>query len=625
MIQSSFQKVGKVTVSLFLVIAVVFSVFAVGMVPSFAAESTGVGLSSYCLNAYHNNWKYVWGGSTPGTVDCSGLIYSYNGVGGIRTDMLASSNEWGYVSNGVPRIHGLGLHMPGHVGVYVGNGLEVDARSSYYNMCYGSISNLRWKEWFKLKGVSYPTTGWVLYNGNSYYYENGEYIVNTTRRFNGVQYSFGSDGVSNIAPPASVYSHTDYSAPSVNRSSCRSYKNDGILRVGSNGNEVKKLQKDLKKDGYYTWEVTGYFGEYTDSCVKQFQKDMGLLVDGEVGPDTLKALRNYKTPKKEDVKVEPTQAPTYDTKDKKESNQVVEATDPVAEDVTSPEKSDANVESPTEGATDKATEPVSSEPATEATTAPPTEPPKVDKLAMGGEGSKVKKLQKRLTELRYYMGSVQGKFDKSTYDAMQAYFRASELKPVEEMTDEHFEILLSDAAVKSPEYSDLRLGYRGEDVAALQDLLVRAGYMTGGVSGIFDKKTEDAVKVAQANFALGVNGVADPALIGALKDQIDAEAKSVSELEKKACKASDENNLVKLDKKHVESKVNEQSKKDIISARSANALSTEGIAVRGQTPDSVKTFMWVAAVLFFVSALSLAVFTTQGGKKSHIINRYDHK
>ena len=620
--QNSFQKIGKAVISLLLTVAILFSIAAVGMVSVFAATSTGVGLSAYCLNAYYEQWEYVWGGCTPGAVDCSGLIYSYNGVGGIRTDMLSSSSEWGYVSSGIPRIHGLGLHMPGHVGVYVGNGLEVDARSSYYDMCYGSVYDLNWVEWFKIYGVSYPTTGWVLYNGDSYYYENGQYVVSTSRTLDGVKYKFGSDGVSNIAPPSSAYSQTDYSAPSNGGSNGGSSnntpsKNDGILRVGSEGDEVKKLQNALIDAGYYDEEVTGYFGQYTESCVKEFQKDMGLLSDGEVGPYTWAALDSYEQPTEKptekkteaptDPKTEPTQAPTYD-------NSLTEATE-IASDYDAPEE----VTDPeTEAVTDKPTETP-----TEAPTPAPTEPPKVDKLALGGEGEKVEKLQTRLAELRYYFGDITGVFDERTYGAMQAYFAASELKPVEEMTDEQFEVLLSDAAVKSLEYSNLQLGYTGTDVTALQKLLIEAGYMGGEASGIFEEKTQDAVKLAQANFALEVDGIADPEFISALEAQIAAAAETQppteapTEAPTQAPTSTQEGETTKATT--VTTTTTATTPKSVTTTTSSTTQG-KGTAKTG----SATTFIWVAAILFFISVLSLAVFTTQGNRKDRI-GRYYRK
>lgn len=620
--QSSFQKAGKAVISLLLAIAIIFSIFAVGSISAFAATSTGVGLSSYCLNAYYEQWDYVWGGSTPGAVDCSGLIYSYNGVGGIRTDMLSSSSEWGYVSNGIPRIHGLGLHMPGHVGVYVGNGLEVDARSSYYDMCYGSVKDLRWVEWFKIYGVSYPTTGWVLYNGDSYYYENGQYVVNTSRTLEGVKYTFGSNGVSNIAPPSGAYNQTDYSSPSNGGSSSNggSKEDDGILRLGDKGDEVKKLQKALAKAGYYDDEVTGNFGQYTDSCVKAFQKDMGLLVDGEVGPYTWAALESYEAPT-EKATEKPTEKPT--------EKKTEPATDPVTDSETEAhtydnsiveeEETTPNYNEPAEKTTDPVTEPSTEKP-TEAPTPAPTEPPKVDKLALGGEGEKVTQLQTRLAELRYYMGEIDGVFDEDTYEAMQAYFTASELKPVEEMTDEQLEVLLSDSAVKSPEYSNLQLGYKGTDVTALQKLLIEAGYMDGEASGIFNEKTENAVKLAQTNFALEVDGTADKEFIDALEAQI-AAATATEPSTEAPTETPTEAPTQAPTKVGSSSTTNATSPATV--KKTSTATTTQG---KGTTQTGSATpFIGIASILFFVSALSLAVFATQSSEKKRVGRYYSNK
>ena len=84
--------------------------------------------------------------------------------------------------------------MQGHVGVYVGGGMAVDCRSDAYNIVYEGVTQHRWVKWYKVPGVSYPTTGWVTFQGEKYYYENGQYVVNTTKTIDGVSYTFGWNG-----------------------------------------------------------------------------------------------------------------------------------------------------------------------------------------------------------------------------------------------------------------------------------------------------------------------------------------------------------------------------------------------------------------------------------------------
>ena len=206
---------------------------------------------------------------------------------------------------------------------------------------------------------------------------------------------------------------------------------------------------------------------------------------------------------------------------------------------------------------------------------------------------------------------------------MQAYFAASELKPVEEMTDEQFEVLLSDAAVKSPEYSNLQLGYTGTDVTALQKLLIEAGYMGGEASGIFEEKTQDAVKLAQANFALEVDGVADPEFISALEAQIAAAAETQppteapTEAPTQAPTSTQEGETTKATT--VTTTTTATTPKSVTTTTSSTTQG-KGTAKTG----SATTFIWVAAILFFISVLSLAVFTTQGNRKDRI-GRYYRK
>ena len=62
------------------------------------------------------------------------------------------------------------------------------------------------------------------------------------------------------------------------------------LRQGSKGDEVKEVQRRLKKWGYYSGSVDGVFGAGTRAAVIAFQKKNGLTADGVVGKATYQAL-----------------------------------------------------------------------------------------------------------------------------------------------------------------------------------------------------------------------------------------------------------------------------------------------------------------------------------------------
>lgn len=64
----------------------------------------------------------------------------------------------------------------------------------------------------------------------------------------------------------------------------------------------------------------------------------------------------------------------------------------------------------------------------------------------------------------------------------------------------------------------LRFGDRGPEVAALQQALRSAGYGPGVVDGIFGPRTEEAVRRAQADLGVTVDGLAGPATMTRLRE-----------------------------------------------------------------------------------------------------------
>lgn len=63
-----------------------------------------------------------------------------------------------------------------------------------------------------------------------------------------------------------------------------------LLKVGSSGAAVKKLQQALKEKGFYKKNCDGEFGQGTLAAVKAFQIKNGLKADGIAGPATLGKL-----------------------------------------------------------------------------------------------------------------------------------------------------------------------------------------------------------------------------------------------------------------------------------------------------------------------------------------------
>ncbi|HHW30752.1 MAG TPA: peptidoglycan-binding protein [Clostridiaceae bacterium] len=58
------------------------------------------------------------------------------------------------------------------------------------------------------------------------------------------------------------------------------------LKKGMRGDLVTTLQNDLKSLGFFNNEVTGYFGDVTETAVKNLQKEYGYWIDGVVGSST---------------------------------------------------------------------------------------------------------------------------------------------------------------------------------------------------------------------------------------------------------------------------------------------------------------------------------------------------
>ena len=60
-----------------------------------------------------------------------------------------------------------------------------------------------------------------------------------------------------------------------------------LSKLGSRGDEVRRIQNKLKSLGYFNGTVDGIYGIKTQSAVRKFQKSVGITADGIAGNKTL--------------------------------------------------------------------------------------------------------------------------------------------------------------------------------------------------------------------------------------------------------------------------------------------------------------------------------------------------
>ena len=218
-------------------------------------------LIAYFRQALDEKWGYIWGtrGQTwtqssqdratrdmtvrygqkwvgRKVADCSGLfVWAYKQKGesiyhGSNTIWKKYCSKQGTITNGMAIKPGTAVFtvgsdgVRGHIGLYVGGGLCIEAKGTQYGVVTSELS--RWQEWGELKDVDYDTQ----------------------------------------ADTAKVARRT--------------------LRKGDSGPDVEELQLALNADPRYPTTVDGIFGSDTVTSVRAFQADHGLTADGIVGKKT---------------------------------------------------------------------------------------------------------------------------------------------------------------------------------------------------------------------------------------------------------------------------------------------------------------------------------------------------
>lgn len=192
----------------------------------------------------------LWGWNGNSDHVYGGAVYASNGVQDINEDSMINmckevSADFGRIAVGEV------VWMPGHIGVYVGDGLAVECTPSWENGAQiTAVHNIGRKRGYN--GREWKTHGklpWVSYEAAE---------ATTSNAKKGDDYTLGFD----------------------------------YLRTGSKGEAVAAVQALLIARGYSCgpYGQDGDFGEATAKAVRSFQADCEIEVDGVVGKDTMSRL-----------------------------------------------------------------------------------------------------------------------------------------------------------------------------------------------------------------------------------------------------------------------------------------------------------------------------------------------
>lgn len=142
-------------------------------------------------------------------------------------------------------------------------------------------------------------------------------------------------------------------------------------------------------------------------------------------------------------------------------------------------------------------------------------------LRPGTTSGQVLTLQKKLKELGYYSGSLNGTYNSATKSAVKAFQKKQGLDQDGIAGPKTLKALMK---ADTSDNDTLRPGDTGSDVKSLQRKLKELNYYDGSIDGDYGDATKKAVKAFQRKMGLTQDGIAGPATLKALNnaDQSDA-------------------------------------------------------------------------------------------------------
>ena len=306
------------------------------------------------------------------------------------------------------------------------------------------------------------------------------------------------------------------------------------LEMGSTGSEVRRLQQKLKDLGYLSGSVDGTFGVATQAAVIAFQKNNNLTADGKAGTATQSKLYSGTAQKATGnaVKISEGSSSNSGSSSGGSSNSSSgSGSNSGNGGGSSGSSGGGNSGKNTTTTVNNSGRDTSDIASTGYVT-----------LENGAESEQVKTLQKRLKELGYYNGNIDGRFGEATQAAVMAFQLRNNLTVDGKAGPATQRVLYGSKA--NITYASMYEGEEGTSVKNLQYTLYELGYYDGSIDGKYGPTTADAVREFQIqNNLTPVDGIAGSKTLSKLYSS-DAIAATASKVEFNTAKAGDKGDLV---------------------------------------------------------------------------------
>ncbi|MGK7919965.1 MAG: peptidoglycan-binding protein [Trichodesmium sp.] len=314
------------------------------------------------------------------------------------------------------------------------------------------------------------------------------------------------------------------------------------LRRGDKAATVSAVQRKLRELGYFSANLTGFYGPITERAVRNFQIDNGINPTGEIEPTTWSLLfGGNRASKTDNLRSQP---PTKVLSLGEISPQVAVIQRQLKERGFYRGPINSIYDQNTRSAIIRfqSTHGITSTGQIGVTTWEylfDTKPVPVERVFIrrGDTGPEIGKLQQRLKNLGYYQGRINNYFDYSTEVGVIEFQRRNRITPTGIVGPTTQAFLFNPNQVLPPgpvsydkernytntarrEYSypgRLKRGDYGKSVKQLQILLTRLGYYPGVIDGFFGPGTEFAVRCFQQDLGFFANGIATEDTLRALK------------------------------------------------------------------------------------------------------------